>query len=75
MTTLRQVILYIIERRPGITDTDLTKAIYGDDGRHQQVNTECRNCPEIERRQGATHIGNYIRLPVRQSAPVLSLVE
>jgi hypothetical protein len=75
MTTLRQVILYIVERRPGITDTDLTKAIYGNDGRHQQVNTECRNCPEIERRQGATHIGNYIRVTARQPSPVLSLVE
>jgi hypothetical protein len=75
MTTLRQVILYIVERRPGITDTGLTKAIYGDDGRHQQVNTECRNCLEIDRRQGATHIGNYIRVSAPQWVPVLSLVE
>lgn len=75
MTTLKQVILYIVERRPGITDTDLTKAVYGDDRRQQQVNTECRGCPEMERRQGATHIGNYIRVAVRSSAPVLLLVQ
>jgi hypothetical protein len=75
MITLREVILYIVERRPGITDTDLTKAIYGNDGRHQQVNAECRACPQIERRQGATHIGNYVRMPVRPSMPMFSLVQ
>jgi hypothetical protein len=39
------------------------KAIYGSDERHQQVNAECRTYAEIERRQGATHIENYIREP------------
>ena len=63
MTTLREVIVYIVRRRPGITDRQLTEAIYGSDERHQQVNAECRNCPEIERRQGRMHIGNYIREP------------
>jgi hypothetical protein len=68
MTTLRQVILYIIERRLGITDRQLTEAIYGSDERHQQVNQKCRSSrPEINRRQGASHIGNYIgsRAPVQ----------
>lgn len=61
MITLREVIVYIVRRRPGITDRQLTEAIYGSDERHQQVNAECRFCPEIERRQGVTHIENYIR--------------
>jgi hypothetical protein len=61
MTTLQEVIAYIIRRRPGITDRQLTEAIYGSDERHQQVNAECRACSEIERRQGQTHIENYIR--------------
>ncbi|WP_420965309.1 hypothetical protein [Bradyrhizobium sp. B120] len=63
MTTLREVIVYIVRRRSGITDRQLTEAIYGSDERHQQVNAECRNCSEIERRQGAVHIENYIREP------------
>jgi hypothetical protein len=61
MTTLRQVIQYIVERRPGATDRQLTEAIYGADQRHQQVNQECRACAEIERRQDSLYIGNYIR--------------
>lgn len=60
MTALREVILYIVERRPGVSDRQLSEAIYGSDDRHQQVNSECRYCSEIERRQGATHIENYI---------------
>ncbi|MGY4608602.1 hypothetical protein ACVW16_007014 [Bradyrhizobium sp. USDA 4474] len=63
MATLREVIVYIVRRRPGITDRQLTEAIYGSDGRHQQVNAECRNCSEIKRREGAVHIENYIREP------------
>jgi hypothetical protein len=58
MTTLRKVIVYIVERRPSITDRQLTEAVYGSDDRHQQVNAECRSCPEIERWQGEMHIGN-----------------
>jgi hypothetical protein len=66
MTTLREVIVYIVRRHPGITDRQLTEAIYGCDERHQQVNAECRACVEIERRQGVTHIENYIRESVPQ---------
>ena len=61
MTTLREVIVYIVRRRPGITDRQLTEAIFGSDERHQQVNAECRICTEIERRQSETWIGNYFR--------------
>jgi len=68
------VIVYIVRRRPGITDRQLTEAIYGSDERHQQVNAECRNCPEIERRQGVTHIGNYIHESVRTARATLTLV-
>jgi hypothetical protein len=75
MTTLREIIVYIVRRRPGITDRHLTEAIYGSDERHQQVNTECRNCREIERRQGAAHIGNYIRESAQRTPPMLTLVQ
>jgi hypothetical protein len=75
MTTLREVIVYIVRRRPDITDRQLTEAIYGSDERHQQVNAECRADPEIERRQRVTHIGNYIREPARQPTPSLTLVQ
>ena len=75
MTTLREVILYIVERRPGITDRQLTEAIYGSDARHQQVNAECRYCSQIERRQGPSHIGNYIRRFATRPTPTLSLVQ
>jgi hypothetical protein len=60
MTTLREVIVYIVRRRPGITDRQLTEAIYGSDERHPQVNAECRYCSEIEQRPGRI-IENYIR--------------
>jgi len=75
MTTLREVIVYIVRRRPGITDRQLTESIYGSDERHQQVNTECRSCREIERRQGPAHIENHIRESVRQPTPMLTLVQ
>jgi hypothetical protein len=69
MTTLREVIVYIVCRRPGITDRQLTEAIYGSDERHQQVNTECRNCREIERRQGAAHMGITLANPCGSPRP------
>ena len=75
MTTLREVIVYIVQRRPGITDRQLTEAIYGSDERHQQVNSECRNSAQIERRHGTTHIENYIRMAVRPNVPDLTLVQ
>jgi len=70
MTTLREVIVYIVRRRPGITDRQLTEAIYGSDERHQQVNAECRNCPGIVRRQGETHIRNFITEAARMATPM-----
>ncbi len=42
MTTLREVILFILERRPNATDRQLSEAIYGSDRGHQQINQECR---------------------------------
>lgn len=63
MTTLRELIVYIVRRRPGITDRQLTEAIYGSNERHQQVNAECRYCSRIQRRQGPVLIENYIREP------------
>ena len=60
MTTLREVIVYVVRRRPGITDRQLTEAIYGSDKRHQQVNAECRSCSEIARQQGE-HIQDFVR--------------
>jgi hypothetical protein len=66
MTTLREVMSYIVRRRPCITDRQLTDAIYGSDERHQQVNAECRACAEIDRRHGDTHIENFIRESVPQ---------
>ncbi|WP_426409228.1 hypothetical protein [Bradyrhizobium ganzhouense] len=36
MTALRDVITYVIRRRPGITDRELTEAIYGSDQRHRR---------------------------------------
>jgi hypothetical protein len=74
MATLREVIVYIVKRRPGITDRQLTEAIFGSDEQHQQVNAECRVCSEIERRQGETHISNYISA-VRPVGPTLTLVQ
>jgi hypothetical protein len=60
MATLREVIVFIVRHRPGITDRQLTEAIYGSDDRHQQVNAECRTSPEIDRRQSAGNIGNFV---------------
>jgi hypothetical protein len=39
---LRQVILFILARRDGATDRDVSEAIYGSDEGHQQINQECR---------------------------------
>jgi hypothetical protein len=60
--TLGEVIIYIIERRPGISDRELSEAIFGSNARHQQVSAECRllaNRADIIRRPGAGSIGNF----------------
>ena len=58
---LEDVALYIIQRRPGISDRGLCEAIYGNDGRHQQINSECRNMENkgLIVRRGEAPIGNY----------------
>lgn len=60
MTKLREVIINIVRRQPRHYRPQLTEVIYGSDERHQQVNAECRNCSDIERRQGAVHTENYV---------------
>jgi hypothetical protein len=61
MLSLGDTILFIVERRPGLSDDDLAEAIYG--RREQQlVNSECRyleTCGRIERRQNGPRIGNF----------------
>jgi|HubBroStandDraft_2_1064218.scaffolds.fasta_scaffold2895414_1 hypothetical protein len=42
MTTLADVILYILPRRGDSTDRQLCEAIYGSDDQHPQINQECR---------------------------------
>ena len=58
---LESILLYIIQRRLGISDRGLSEAIYGDDQRHQQVNSECRNMENkgLISRRGGPPIGNY----------------
>jgi len=58
---LESTLLYIIERRPGISDRGLCEAVYGNDQRHQQVNSECRNMENkgLISRRGVAPIGNY----------------
>lgn len=57
---LREIIFYIVERRPGITDRELSESIFGSDARHQQINAECRLWAQIERRRGQKYIQNYL---------------
>jgi len=61
MTSPGATILFIVERRPGLSDDDLAEAIYG---RHEQqlVNAESlhlANHGEIERRQNGARIGHF----------------
>lgn len=65
MIMLQHALQYIVERRPGITDRQLTEAIYGNDLRHQQVNSEARYLASLgytdRRKRPDGLIGNYIR--------------
>jgi len=80
MTTLRQVILFILERRHLATDRELSEAIYGSDKGHQQINQECRllaAAGKMHRTKIADHpIQNSCgMLQTTQTPPVLRLVE
>ena len=62
MPSLGDTILFIVERRPGISDDDLAEAIHGE-RKQQLVNGECNylvRCGKLERRQNGPRIGNFL---------------
>jgi len=80
MTTLSQVILFILERRNGSTDRELSEAIYGNDRGHQQINQECRLLERrgqlLRAKSGGNLIGNFRQMPkAAQKRPILHLVQ
>lgn len=70
---LADKVIEALQRRPGISDRELSRSIFGTRHRVQQINGECRhleNCGLIIRRkEGDQPIGNF---PVR--APKLKLM-
>ncbi len=54
MTTLGEVLLFLIEKGPGRTEAQLAEAIYGRQGRQPYINQDCRSLLSVGkiRRQG-----------------------
>ena len=53
MTTISDVLLFLIENGPGRTEMELAQAIFGRDGYQQRVNSDCNfllNRGLVERR-------------------------
>ena len=53
MTTISDVLRFLIESGPGRTETELAQAIFGTDGYQQRVNSDCNllvNRGLVERR-------------------------
>ncbi len=53
MTTIHEVVRFLIDKGPGRTEAELAEAIFGKNGYQQRVNQECRMLSEsgmIERR-------------------------
>ena len=53
MTTISDVLLFLIVNGPGRTETELAQAIFGGDGYQQRVNSDCNlllNRGLVERR-------------------------
>jgi hypothetical protein len=71
---LADLVIELIRRRPGVTDRQLSEAVFGTPHRVQQINGECRhleNIGRLERRKsGDQSIGNW---PVREK-PMLRVV-
>ena len=54
MTTIADVLLFLIENGPGRTESELAQAKFGKDGYHQRVNSDCNlllNRGLVERRR------------------------
>ena len=68
-------VMEVVERRPGITDRELSESVFGTRHRVQQINGECRhlkNLGRLERKKiGDQPIGNW---PVRQQ-PKLTVIK
>jgi hypothetical protein len=70
MTTLSQVILFIVPRRVGISSRELVEAIYGR-SEQQLVNNECNFLADrglLIRRKGAD--GIYRHYPISGAVPL-----
>lgn len=63
-TTLSDRVLHLVQLHPGITDRDMTSAVYGDGAAPQRINQECRKleeCGKLTRRKGPDgRLGNYL---------------
>lgn len=62
MTTISDVLLFLIENGPGRTETELAQAIFGRDGYQQRVNSDCimlLNRGLVERRGEGGPSGAY----------------
>ena len=42
MTTIGDVLLFLIRKRPGRTEAELAEAIFGEHGYQQRVNEDCK---------------------------------
>jgi hypothetical protein len=71
---LANKVIEVVERRPSISDRELSEAIFGTPHRSTQINSECRHLENLERlvrkKIGDEPIGNY---PVR-NPPKLTIV-
>ena len=68
MTTISEVLLFLIANGPGRTETELAQAIFGIDGYQQRVNSDCNlllNRGLVERRGVGGAPGAYRYYPVQ----------
>ena len=68
MTTIADVLLFLIENGPGRTETELAEAIFGKAGYQQRVNGDCNlllGRGRIERRGGGGPSDPYRYHPAR----------
>lgn len=76
MTTIADVLLFLIEKRPGRTERELAQAIFGRNGYQQQVNGDCNlllNRGLVERRGVGGPSDPYRYYPVSPDRPPTSV--
>lgn len=69
MTTISDVLLFLIDNGPGRTETELAQAIFGNEAYQQRVNSDCKlllSMGRVERRGEGGPADPYRYFPARR---------